>query len=182
MKEMRNIKKKKRKLKWWVQSLITSVTIVVTLGFLNTSGFVSANVVEGDSMKPNFHTGNLVLTSKLFKINRYDVVTATSPSNVQVIKRVIGLPGETIRYDGKHVYVNGELAKEDFVLDKETEDVTGIDTEISEFYLSTLQGEITLGDDEYFLVGDNRGNSTDSRAYGGVKEEAIHGKVFAIDS
>lgn len=170
------MKKKRRKLKWWVQSMLTATVLAGTFGVMKKTGSLSVNKVEGSSMLPNFVTDNIVITTNLLKIDRYEVVTATTPTGTEVIKRVIGLPGETVSYDGKHIYVNGELTDESF-----TYDGSDLDKETEEYVLSLLKGSVTLGDDEYFLVGDNRGNSTDSRAYGAVKASMIHGRVIAKD-
>lgn len=173
---MTKTRKRRRKLKWWVQSILTTIVIAATFVVMKKTGYLMVNKVEGTSMMPNFHTDNIVLTTNLLKIDRYEVVTATTPSGTEVIKRVIGLPGETITYDGKHIYVNGKLTDESF-----TYDSCDLDEETEEFVMSMLKGSITLGDDEYFLAGDNRGNSTDSRAYGAVKGSMIHGRVIAKD-
>lgn len=171
------MKKKRRKLKWWVQSILTAIVLVVAFSVMKKTGCLMINRVEGSSMLPNFVTDNIVITTNLLKIDRYEVVTATTPTGTEVIKRVIGLPGETVSYDGKHIYVNGELTDESF-----TYDGSDLDKETEEYVLSLLKGSVTLGDDEYFLVGDNRGNSTDSRAYGAVKASMIHGRVIAKDN
>lgn len=105
------------------------------------------------------------------ELRRYDVVTATAKTGTEVIKRIIGLPGETIRYEGRHIYINGELADESFIAE-------GVERS-SQSFSANKTGEITLGQNEYFIAGDNRDNSVDSRTYGGVDKSAIHGRVIA---
>lgn len=129
---------------------------------------VTFPVVYGASMEPTYHENDMLLLDKIncqkpSDINRYDVVVAF-PRNYRmlVIKRVVGLPGETVLIENGHVYINGDLLVEDFPL-IENAGVAGI--------------AYTLGEDEFFLMGDNRNNSDDSRVFGGVTFDQIHGIV-----
>lgn len=166
----------KRKLKKWseivavvLMSLALAFCVIEAKGMMRASGVLWMNIVSGQSMQPNFHTGDFVFVTNLEEIQRYDIVTATTPNETEVIKRVIGMPGDTITYKGRHIYVNGKLSDESFINNPDDNATT----------TDYLQGELTLGDGEYFLAGDNRENSSDSRIYGAVERSAIHGKVIA---
>ena len=153
--------KKKSFLKW----LLVFVMILGMFVGLKKTGVLAAESVIGTSMEPNYHTRDIVYSTNIRDIKRYDVVVADSPTGIKVIKRVIGLPGDTITYKNRHVYVNGTLTDESFING-------GAEIELN------LSGKIELGDDEYFVCGDNRENSSDSRIYGAITRSDIFGIVL----
>ena len=161
-KKKKKTKSTKKSIVKWVLSLVLLVGIFTGL---RVSGVFATEMVVGTSMEPNYHTRDLTVTSNLKELNRYDVVVATAPSGTEVIKRVIGMPGDTVTYKNRHVYVNGVLTDESFIN-------SGEEIELN------MSGKIELGDNEYFLVGDNRENSSDSRIYGPVSGDSIHGTVL----
>lgn len=122
--------------------------------------------VIGDSMESNFVQGDVLVVKKFDtgELGRYDVVIAKI-GNQSMIKRVIGLPGETIQITGRRVFVNGKAVDNNFDFCTDYEGVA------EELYV--------LSEREYFLMGDNRSVSYDSRDFGGVKLEQIAGKVVA---
>ncbi len=130
---------------------------------------VQPHRVKGESMMPNFHDGELLLTEKvtyrIYKPERGDVVVFRAPSaqRVDFIKRVIGLPGESIKIEDGAVFINGEKLGETY----ETQSTTG-----------TV--EITLDRDQYFVLGDNRNASSDSRSFGAISKESITGRTWLI--
>ena len=81
----------------------------------------------------------------------------------EIVKRVIGLPGETIEYKKGVLYINDEVVEEEFI-DDDVKELTG------------NVSKRTLADDEYFIMGDNRAHSTDSRFFGAVKKKEIKGR------
>ena len=112
-------------------------------------------------MYPNLKDGQIVKISKVEEdtiINRFDIVIAEKEEGYNIIKRVIGLPYETIEYKDNHLYINGQITTEDF-----------IDT----YLIKTEDFSITLKNDEYFLLGDNREYSTDSRILGPFLKKSI---------
>lgn len=128
---------------------------------------VSLQQVVGPSMSPNYRDGDILILNKLYyrlkKPNRFDVVAVKYKDTKYFIKRVIGLPGETVRYQDGILYINNEVVEEKF----ET-------TETEDFSLETL-GYDKIPEDYYLVVGDNRANSLDGRS----KEVGlIHRKDF----
>ncbi len=128
----------------------------------------------GVSMEPVLFNGQEVLINKfIYNItspDRGDVVAFLPNGNKNshyYLKRVVGLPGETVQIIGGYVYINGEPLAEDESYDKIADP-------------GMAENEIILGNDEYFVLGDNRNNSEDSRSgnIGAIKKETIAGKAW----
>lgn len=118
--------------------------------------------VDGSSMKNTLKDNDILLLYKLGSIKRNDIVVLDeSYDNEIIIKRIIGLPGETVAIKNGKIYVNNKEYDDKFAYG-ETSDYD----------------KITLGDDEYFILGDNRIVSKDSRYFGPVKEKEIIGKAI----
>lgn len=127
--------------------------------------------VVGPSMKNTLSNRDIVLLSrihyKFFDIKRFDVISFEYDDTKYLIKRVIGLPGEKIEYKNNSLYVNGKLIEEDYLKNIKTED----------FNIQKL-GYETIPDGKYLVLGDNRGDSLDSRSFGFIDENKILGKVI----
>ncbi len=159
-----------REIAEWFFLVFTAVLIAAVLVFsvgMRTS-------VIGVSMEPGLYNGQEILINHfLYKIvspKRGDVIVFLPNGNQNIhyyVKRVVGLPGETVQIKDERLYINGVLAEEDEVYDKMAD--AGI-----------AENEILLGIDEYFVLGDNRNNSEDSRSgnIGPVKRENITGKAW----
>lgn len=125
--------------------------------------------IEGDSMLTAFENGQFVLADRvsyrLGEPQRGDVVIFEYPRAPQedYIKRVIGLPGENVRIDGGAVYINGQLLSEPYVNGQQT--------------LAYRNVNLTLAEGQYFVMGDNRNYSSDSRAWGPLPRANIIGKA-----
>ncbi len=139
---------------------------------------ISSGFVDGPSMEPQFHDNDRFLVNKVSYYvsapERHDVVQILDKTQKKlVLKRIIGLPGETVQIKRGHVYIS-EQGQE-------------YASEIMEPYLpehvftkvKNQEGvfELTLGEEEYFLMGDNRKVSVDSRVYGAIKRRQIIGRV-----
>ena len=160
---------KKRKTTVFINILINVVivclAIVASLAFVKFVGFPST--VSGTSMTPSYANGDkvIVASTKIKKqINRFDVVVAKA-DGVTFIKRVIGLPDETIVIDDGQIKINGEVF--DDIITGKIEDAGCLDVPVH------------IEDKSYVLLGDNRNNSFDSRNFGVVNESDIKGIVVS---
>ena len=178
-----NLRKReqKEKDKRVFKTIISIVSFVVLSQFIVLGFFVGKTKVQQDSMWPSFKSGDKVYYDKTLKeYQRNDVVIAYIPQDgYYVIKRVIGVPGDTIEIKDGIVYINGIKEKE-----YKNEDDTLVfnykfnwedEWKYTEMYDDY---QITLEDNCYFLLGDNRTQSRDSRNYGPVKGDYILGKVI----
>ena len=145
------------------------IAIVVIIVFCVYMFIISMQQVVGSSMNNTLNNGDLVLLFKakykFSDVKRFDVVSFNYEDTKYLIKRVIGLPGEHIEYKDNKLYINGNYVEEE--RDFETDD----------FKLEDLGYEV-IPDDMYFVLGDNRENSLDSREIGLIKKEDIIGKVI----
>lgn len=146
---------------------ILSYIIIIIVVLLIKQFIVTPIRVNGSSMNNTLKDKDIMILDKISyrfsNINRFDIVVVKYDKE-RLIKRVIGLPGDKIEYKDNTLYVNGKKVKEEFK-HKKTDD-----------YI--LNEEIP--DNYYFVVGDNRGNSLDSRIIGLVKKENILGKTSLI--
>lgn len=158
---------KKEKVKRVVKSLYPYL-IVIVLVLIVRAFIITPAIVDGNSMLPNLQDNNVIILNKLdYKLNdieRFDVVVVDW-NGEKLIKRVIGLPGEHVEYKDGLLYVNGFVTNENF------EHATTHD-----FKLESI-GYLTIPGDKYFVVGDNRNDSTDSRVIGLIDKENILGSV-----
>ena len=115
-------------------------------------------------MAPTLEDQDRLILNKIDKIDRFDVIVFPAPNepDKQYIKRVIGLPGDTIRYQDDVLYVNGEPVEEEYLEDS-IENMTPGDNFTEDFLLAAKTGEETVPEGTYFVMGDNRQNSKDSR-------------------
>lgn len=158
-----------------IWSWIFSILITIFLAFVIIFSVGMKTSVIGESMIPNLYNGqNILINRFIYNVvspKRGDVIVFLPNGNQNThyyVKRIIGLPGETIQVIDGRVYIDGELLEEDeSTFDKMSE--AGI-----------AVNEIVLGNEEYFVLGDNRNNSEDSRNanIGSVKKETIVGKAW----
>lgn len=152
-----------------VKEIIPYVLIIVVV-FLFRSFIATPVIVSGDSMEPTLKNNQVLLQNKIgyyFKdIKRFDIVIVDIDSeNKDIIKRVIGLPGENVSYKDGKLYINDKEFKNDY--DKDTDDFT----------LKSICNCERIPEGKYLVLGDNRKVSADSRWYGLISEEQIKGKT-----
>jgi signal peptidase I len=150
---------------------ILSIILPVVIGFMCVV-FVSKGLhlqlVMGNSMKPTLHNFSIVQTTTSGELKRNDIIILDNKvykgKSIDYIKRIIGMPGETIQIKDNKVYIN------DSPLDEPYETT----------YAGVYKDPVTLGKDEYVVLGDNRQASLDGRYFGVIKKHEITRKVTKI--
>ncbi len=171
-------RKRKKKKSSGTRSIIEWGLVIggaLLVAFLIRTFLLAAFYIPSESMVPTLQKGDRVLVNKLsyklHPIHRGDIVVFERPPNEpdngieDYIKRVIGLPGETVQGKGGHVIVNGRLLDEPY-LDAENKDAT------------TDFGPVTINSGEIWVMGDNRVVSVDSRSFGAIPESKVVGRAF----
>lgn len=159
----------KRSLVEW----LVIIAIALLAAFLIKTYLVQAFWIPSGSMEPTLEPGDRVLVSKiaydLHPVHRGDIVVFKKPANdvapgiKDLIKRVVGLPGETIQGIGGGVYINGHRLAQKYL-------PRGVTT--------APFGPVKIPKGDYFMMGDNRGDSADSRVFGPVPGKLIIGRAF----
>ena len=132
--------------------------------------------VTGNSMDQTLTQGDMVLMEKFSKVKRFDVVVFQQPDGTIYIKRVIGLPGDTIEYKNDTLYINGEQSEEPYLTEFK-KDLTDNQPLTYDFNLKEVIGSEKVPTGELFVLGDNRRISKDSRIIGLIKEKDIMADV-----
>lgn len=147
----------------FLRNLVPYIIIIVVVVFIRT--FIITPVkVNGNSMYPTLEGSEIMLLNKLTNIDRFDIVVLQlEGEDSNLIKRIIGLPGETVEISENQIYIDGELLDDPYGY--------GITYNID---------PVTLGDDEYFILGDNRIISLDSRSFGKIHRSEIKGTTNFI--
>jgi signal peptidase I len=154
---------------WSLVYEILETVVLAAIIWLAVNFATARFIVEGSSMEPNFHTGQMLIISRLtYRLSspqRGDVIVFQYPGNPvdDYIKRVIGIPGDIVEIQNGNVLINGHI--------------------ISEPYLPSRTGEVYRGKwvvpaDSYFVMGDNRLHSSDSRSWGMLAREYIIGQAW----
>jgi len=152
-----------------IRVAVISLAIIIPVRYFLIQPFY----VKGASMEPNFYDHEYLIIDEIsYRFNepsRGDIVVFKYPKDPKqfFIKRVIGLPGEKVRIQDSRIYINGTILNEGYL------------PEATETALP-LHGysDVILGPDEYFLLGDNRNQSLDSRIFGPVKREYLIGRTW----
>jgi signal peptidase I len=176
-----------------IREYFESIVIAVILALFVRTWVVQAFKIPTGSMENNLLIGDHLLVNKFVfgptpdaldsilpvrDIRRGDVVVFKYPSEPErdFIKRVIGLPGETVELRNKKVFINGQPLEENYV--HFLEPATG--QEVTSFDVRERYGPVRVPEGQYFVMGDNRDNSQDSRYWGFLPQTYIKGKALMI--
>lgn len=154
-------------------SLVKYYVICVAVVLLLSNFVAKPVVIRGTSMNPTLENFDFALSNRLSivlggEIERFDIVVVQSEEG-EIVKRVVGIPGDTISYVNGVLSVNGTQIEEDYIIDDPKKHHADMDVY-----------EVTLSPDEYFLMGDNRTGSTDSRYFGPFHRSDIISKDLLV--
>ncbi|MNJ31580.1 signal peptidase I [Paenibacillus bouchesdurhonensis] len=166
----------------WLKAIVIAVVLVLLIRWLLFAPFI----VDGESMQPNFHTSERIIVNKIIYDIRApkhgEVVVFHVPSQGRdFIKRVIGIPGDTVQVEGDTLMVNGEVVDETYIKDVVTEKHNNNQLYNTEGnFPNEFVQESTVPEGHIFVLGDNRSNSTDSRRIGFVPYKDIVGRADLV--
>lgn len=154
-------------------SLLKYYVIGVAIVLLIANFIAKPVVVRGSSMNPTLNNFDICISNRLSivlggSIDRFDIVVAQTEEG-EIVKRVVGIPGDVISYQDGVLTVNGTTVVEDYIIDDPSKHHSDMDFR-----------DVRLGADEYFLMGDNRTGSTDSRYFGPFHRSDIISKDMLI--
>lgn len=160
----------------WFRAIGIAILVVILVRI-----FIIGNyIVDGPSMQPSLHNGDRLLVNKmsyrLGQLHRFDVIIFRATKNEDYVKRVIGLPGDSIRYTGDQLYINDRPMAEPY-LDAYRRQMLGGQQLTWDFTLKSLTGVSKVPKGELWVMGDNRQKSVDSRRFSFVSEKRVIGRV-----
>lgn len=154
----------------WLKEIVQTIVVALLLTFVLRAYVVESFVVDGPSMEPTLRDGERLLISKLSYVfsepRRGDVIIFRYPRDPHkdYIKRIVALPGDEVRMDMGRLYINGQPVEEPYASESPVGDFN----------------TITVPEGCVFVMGDNRGNSEDSRMFGAVPMKFIKGRAFLV--
>lgn len=147
---------------------VVETVLLAVIVFLVVNAATGRFRIDGSSMEPTLHDGEYVIINRIvYKLHppeRGDVIVFRRDGRRDYIKRVMGLPGETLEIRQGQVFVNGQPIPESYLKERGAYSME----------------PRTIGPDEYFVLGDNRNNSSDSHNWGTVPFGAIDGKAWVV--
>lgn len=168
-------KKEKNELWEWIKALLIAFAIAAFIRYF----LFTPIVVDGDSMMPTLENGDRMIVNKIGSPERFDIVVFHAPEGKDYIKRVIGVPGDHVEYKDDQLYINGEPIDEPYLDEKKAEIQDGDLT--WDFKLQELDPALEeIPEGHYFVMGDNRRFSKDSRHIGIINEKDLIGKTNII--
>lgn len=171
---------------------VEAVVIAIVLALFIRTFVVQAFKIPSGSMKPTLQVGDHILVNKFIygiklpfsnttlipisKPDREDIIVFEYPvePDKDFIKRVIGIPGDSVEVKNKQVFVNGKPLESRYSMHTDNQTLPAMVNHRDNF------GPVTVPENSYFVMGDNRDNSYDSRFWGFVDEKAIKGEAFII--
>lgn len=172
---MEKTKKAKSEIWEWAKALIIAIIIAMVVRYF----LFTPIVVDGESMMPTLEDGDRMIVNKLGGLDRFDIVVFHAPEGKDYIKRIIGVPGDTIEYKDDKLYVNGKYYEEPYLDEYKSQLTDGKLTQ--DFTLQDIEESVeVIPEGYYFVMGDNRRYSNDSRHIGLVEEEKIIGQTSIV--
>ncbi|MFT8312216.1 MAG: signal peptidase I [Sporolactobacillus sp.] len=168
--------KTKRELWSWIRAIAIAVLVALLVRHFIFSNYI----VRGESMMPTLQDGNRLIVNKIgYSIgapHRFDIIVFHATSTEDYVKRIIGLPGDTISYKNDQLYVNGKAVDESYLQQYKSDLPQG--QQLTEnFSLKSKTGKVHVPKGKLWVMGDNRQNSEDSRYFGFINENSVVGKV-----
>lgn len=163
----------------WFWLIVKYTLAGLSIALIIRGFFLIPVPVEGISMQNTLTQGDFVLMEKFSDIERFDVIVFQMADGTTYIKRVIGMPGDTVSYRNDQLYINEEVVEETFLEENLAHDEERIPF-TNDFEFEELMGVKKLGTGSYFVLGDNRRMSKDSRSFGAISEENIIGKARIV--
>jgi signal peptidase I len=164
----------------WAVVIVGAVVLALVVKFFLLQAFYIPSL----SMYPTLHEGDRVLVNKLsyklHDVNRGDIIVFERPPSEaasdipDLIKRVVGLSGDAVAFENGSVYINGEKLTENYLPEGTTTSAATTP------YKCTLQAPCMIPDGDVWVMGDNRGDSQDSRYFGPIEEKTIVGRAFVL--
>lgn len=161
----------------WVRRLFWIICAV----FLIRALFIPIQTT-GSSMEPTIDERDELIMTRFGRVKRFDIVVFETNSGQRYIKRIIGLPGETLSYKKDKLYINGRYVAEPFLYQnkKQFQKENSVMPYTGDFDLKTTLQVSRIPQGYYFVMGDNRRFSKDSRSIGFVEQKQLIGKVRGI--
>jgi signal peptidase I len=160
----------------FIYSFVETVVIALVIAVVLYLFIMTPHEVLGNSMHPTYKNGEYLMANKLLyrfsEPQRGDVIIFKYSETQDFIKRIIGIPGDSVSIKDGKIYINGNLLDESNYL-SDTVYTSGGD--------AIAEGQtITVGENEYFVCGDNRPHSSDSRTFGTITKDKIKGKAWIV--
>jgi signal peptidase I len=186
--------RRKGQFREWIESLVFTVIFVLVF----TSYIAQATQVPTESMKPTILVGDHFFLDKLAfpanypeairsflprrSIERGDIVAFKSPTdgNIPFVKRIVGLPGDTVELRNKELYIDDQLMDEPYKIHVDSTTYSADSWTPEELKIRDNYGPVTVPPDSYFVMGDNRDNSNDSRYWGFINRDEIIGRPLFV--
>lgn len=165
-----------------IVSWVKSIALALVIAFVCRAFLFTPSLVQGESMMPTLENNERMVVNKigysLQGVDRFNIIVFHGNEGHDLVKRVIGLPGDTIEYKHDVLYVNGKPVAEPY-LDEYKKQLSGGQL-TPDFTLEEITGKKTVPEGYVFVLGDNRQVSKDSRAFGFVSEKQIVGKGSVV--
>lgn len=173
------------RIKGFIREVISTLVMVAVI-FVVIKGFYAVVmepfIVDGRSMESTLHDGERMFMLKLTDIERFDIVIFPSPNGETnekgdpslYVKRVIGVPGDTIAYENDQLILNGQAMEEPYLEPLKSETMNNFSYD---FTLENVAGQAVVPEGHFFVLGDNRRNSLDGRSFGFIEIEDVIGEA-----